>query len=137
MATTLTPRPQPVPGPNPLPGPNAIGEALAQVTARLRLARWVRHAARGALVGVAVALLAVVCAHFDVLPDWLPLEGVLPGAILLGIAAGTITTFLRPISLMDAARLAEARLGIERSDYRPRWSSSAPPRPPLPPMLCS
>lgn len=111
MATTITPRPQPAP--TPLPGPNAISGALAQVTARLRLARWVRHAARGALGGVAVALVAVVCAHFDVLPDWLPLEAVLPGAILLGIAGGTITTFLRPISPMDAARLAEARLGLK------------------------
>lgn len=113
MATTITPSPQPVPGPAPLPGPKAISEALAQVTARLRLARWVRHAARGALAGVAIALAAVVCAHFDVLPDWLPLEAVLPGVILLGIAGGTITTFLRPISLMDAARLAEARLGLK------------------------
>ncbi len=114
MATTLTPgTPAPQPGPIPRPGPNAIGEALAQVTARLRLARWVRHAARGALAGVAVALVAAVCAHFDVLPDWLPLEAVLPGAILLGIIGGTITTFLRPISLMDAARLAEARLGLK------------------------
>ena len=111
MATTLTPRPEPAPVP--LPGPNAISEALAQVTARLRLARWVRHAARGALAGVAVALVAIICAHFDVLPEWLPLEAVLPGAVLFGIAVGTITTFLRPISLMDAARLAEARLGLK------------------------
>ena len=81
--------------------------------ARLRLARWVRHASRGALGGVAVALIAAVCAHFDVLPEWLPLEAVLPGAVLLGIACGTVTTFLRPISLMDAARLAEARLGLK------------------------
>jgi len=113
MATTLTPTPPPAPGPALLPGPNAIGEALAQVTARLRLARWVRHAARGALAGLAVALVAVICTHFDVLPEWLPLEAVLPGALLLGIAGGTVTTFLRPISLMDAARLAEARLGLK------------------------
>ena len=111
MATITTPRPQPSPAP--LPGPKAISEALAQVTARLRLARWVRHTARGALGGVAIALVAVVCAHFDALPDWLPLEAVLPGVVLLGIAGGTITTFLRPISLMDAARLAEARLGLK------------------------
>ena len=111
MATITTPRPQPSPAP--LPGPKAISEALAQVTARLRLARWVRHTSRGALGGVAIALVAVVCAHFDALPDWLPLEAVLPGVVLLGIAGGTITTFLRPISLMDAARLAEARLGLK------------------------
>ena len=79
----------------------------------MRLARWVRHGARGALAGVAVALAAAVCAHFDVLPDWLPLEAVLPGVILVGIAGGTLTAFLRPISLMDAARLAEARLGLK------------------------
>ena len=111
MATITTPRPQPSPAP--LPGPKAISEALAQVTARLRLARWVRHTSRGALGGVAIALVAVACAHFDALPDWLPLEAVLPGVVLLGIAGGTITTFLRPISLMDAARLAEARLGLK------------------------
>ena len=111
MATITTPRPQPSPAP--LPGPKAISEALAQVTARLRLARWVQHTSRGALGGVAIALVAVVCAHFDALPDWLPLEAVLPGVVLLGIAGGTITTFLRPISLMDAARLAEARLGLK------------------------
>ena len=111
MATITTPRPHP--GPAPLAGPNAIAGALAQVMARLRLARWVRHASRGALGGVAVALIAAVCAHFDVLPEWLPLEAVLPGVILLGVAGGTVTTFLRPISLMDAARLAEARLGLK------------------------
>ena len=111
MATITTPRPQPSPAP--LPGPKAISEALAQVTARLRLVRWVQHTSRGALGGVAIALVAVACAHFDVLPDWLPLEAVLPGVVLLGIAGGTITTFLRPISLMDAARLAEARLGLK------------------------
>ncbi len=111
MATISTPRPQP--GPAPLPGPNAISEVLASVTARLRMARWVRHASRGALAGVVAALIAAVCAHFDVLPEWLPLEAALPGVILLGIAVGTTTTFLRPISLMDAARLAEARLGLK------------------------
>ncbi|MDQ2798995.1 MAG: hypothetical protein M3Y13_05055, partial [Armatimonadota bacterium] len=95
------------------PGPSAISEALAQVTARLRLVRWVRHAARGALAGVAVSFVAVILAHFDLLPDWLPLEIILPGAILLGIAGGTVTTFLRPIAPMDAARLAEARLGLK------------------------
>ena len=111
MATILTRGPQSAPGQ--LPGPNTIAEALAQVTARLRLVRWVRHASRGALAGLAVGLVTVLCAHFDVLPDWLPLEAVLPGAVLLGIGVGTGTTFLRPISLMDAARLAEARLGLK------------------------
>ncbi len=90
-----------------------ISHALAQITARLRLVRWVRHAARGALAGTVVALLAVVPAHWDLLPDWLPLEAALPVPIVLGILAGTVTTFLRPISQMDAARLAEARLGLK------------------------
>ena len=94
-------------------GPNAIAEALRQVTSRLRLVRWVRHAARGALAGVGVSLVAVVLAHFDLLPDWLPLEAILPITLLLGIACGTLTAFLKPISLMDAARLAEARLGLK------------------------
>jgi len=90
-----------------------ISHALAQITSRLRLVRWVRHAARGALVGTGLALLAIVLAHFDWLPDWLPLEAAIPIPIVLGILAGTVTTFLRPISQMDAARLAEARLGLK------------------------
>ena len=106
MATTLQPPPT-------AHGPNAISEALQKVTSRLRLVRWVRHASRGVLAGVGVSLVAVVLAHFDLLPDWLPLEAVLPLALLLGIGIGTVTTFLRPISLMDAARLAEARLGLK------------------------
>ncbi len=97
----------------PAAGPSAISDALAQITSRLRLVRWVRHAARGALAGTALALIAVVLAHFDLLPDWLPLEAAIPVPILLGIAGGTVTTFLRPISRMDAARLAESRLGLK------------------------
>ena len=97
----------------PTTGPKAIAEALAQIMSRLRLVRWVRHASRGALVGVGLALIAVVLAHFDLLPDWLPLEAVIPVPIVLGILGGTVTTFLRPISQMDAARLAEARLGLK------------------------
>ena len=72
-----------------------------------------RHASRGALGGVAVALIAVIFSHLNLLPDWLPLEALIPGAIALGVAVGTITTFLRPIAPMDAARLAEARLGLK------------------------
>ena len=94
-------------------GPSAISGALAQIRTRLRLVRWVHHASRGALAGTSVALIAVVLAHFDWLPDWLPLEAAVPLPILLGIAAGTVTAFLRPISQMDAARLAEARLGLK------------------------
>jgi len=112
MATTLD-TPQTGPGPLPPPGSDTITRALAQVVARLRLVRWVRHAARGALIGTGLALVAVVLAHFDVLPDWLPLEVVLPAAILLGVAVGTVTAFLRPIAPMEAARLAEARLGLK------------------------
>ena len=97
----------------PAAGPNAISSALAQITARLRLVRWVRHAARGALAGTGIALIAVVLAHFDWLPDWLPLEAAIPIPSVLGVLAGTVTTFLRPISQMDAARLAEARLGLK------------------------
>ena len=65
-------------------GPGALEDALAAVARRLRLARWVRHASRGALVAVAVSLVAVVCDHFDLLPDWLPLGGVIAAAFALG-----------------------------------------------------
>jgi hypothetical protein len=91
----------------------AISHALAQIAARLRLVRWVRHAARGALVGTGLALIAVVLAHFDWLPAWLPLEAAIPVPIVIGVLIGTVTAFLRPISQMDAARLAEARLGLK------------------------
>lgn len=94
-------------------GPGAITEALVQITSRMRLARWVLHAARGGLAGTAPALIAVVLAHFNLLPEWLPLEAALATPIILGLAAGTVTAFLRPISQMDAARLAEARLGLK------------------------
>lgn len=94
-------------------GPNAITGALHQIRTRLRLVRWVHHASRGALAGTVLALIATVLAHFDWLPDWLPLEAAIPIPIVLGIVAGTVTAFLRPISQMDAARLAEARLGLK------------------------
>lgn len=94
-------------------GPSAITGALAQIMLRLRLVRWVSHAARGGLLGTVPALIAVVLAHFDVLPSWLPLEPTISIPIVLGLAAGTVTAFLRPISQMDAARLAEARLGLK------------------------
>ncbi len=96
-----------------LPGPNAISAALTQITRRLRLVRWVRHASRGALAGTGLGLVAVLLAHWDLLPDWLPLEAAIPLPIALGVLAGTVTTYLRPISQMDAARLAEARLGLK------------------------
>ena len=35
----------------------------------MRLTRWVRHASRGALAAVAISLVAVICDHFDLLPD--------------------------------------------------------------------
>ena len=98
---------------SPSSGPNAISNALAQVTARLRLVRWLRHASRGALGGIVLSLAAVALAYFDLLPEWLPLEALIPIALLLGVGAGTVTAFLRPIAPMEAARLAEARLGLK------------------------
>ncbi len=91
----------------------AISHALAQITGRLRLVRWVRHASRGALAGTGLALVAALLSHWDLLPGWLPLEAAIPVPVAFGILAGTVTAFLRPISQMDAARLAEARLGLK------------------------
>ena len=68
-------------------GPGALEDALAAVARRLRLARWVRHASRGALVAVAFSLVAVVCDHFDLLPDWLPLGGVIAAAFAIGLVS--------------------------------------------------
>ena len=94
-------------------GQGGLEDALAAVARRLRLTRWVRDASRGALAAVAVSLVAVVCDHFDLLPDWLPLFFVITVAFALGLLAGTIAAFLRPINPMDVARLAEMRLGLK------------------------
>ena len=86
MAVTTTPQ-QPHAQP-PDAGPGAISAALAQISSRLRLARWVRHASRGALIGTAPALIALVLAHWDRLPDRLPLEAAVSVPLLLGLLAG-------------------------------------------------
>ena len=115
MATTTTREPQPGPSSaTPPPGTErTVTQALAAVSARLRRLRWARHASRGALAGIALSLVAVGLAHFDWLPDPLPLEILLPALIALGIASGTVTALLHPIPLMQAARLAETRLGLK------------------------
>ena len=110
MATTTARGPQPGP---PSPTERTVTQALAAVSARLRFLRWVRHASRGALVGVGLALVAVALAHFNWLPEVLPLEILLPAFLVLGIGGGTVTALLRPIPLMEAARLAESRLGLK------------------------
>ncbi len=110
MATTTTRGPQPGLS---SPTERTVTQALAAVSSRLRLLRWVRHASRGALVGIGLALIAVALAHFDWLPERLPLEILLPALLVAGIGAGTVTALLRPIPLMDAARLAESRLGLK------------------------
>ena len=110
MATTTTREPQPGPA---SPTERTVTQALAAVSARLRLLRWTRHASRGALGGLALSLLAVGLAHFEWLPDQLPLEVLLPALFVLGMGAGTVTALLHPIPLMQAARLAETRLGLK------------------------
>ena len=110
MATTTTRGPQP----GPLsPTERTVTQALAAVSSRLRRLRWVRHAARGALVSLGLALVTVALAHFNLLPEALPLEILLPALLVLGVGAGTVTALLRPIPLMEAARLAESRLGLK------------------------
>ena len=92
---------------------DTLSRALTPLAARMRVFRWVRYASRGALGGIAVSLVAVVCAHLNILPDALPLEAVIPGSIALGIAAGTVPALLSRITSMDAARIAETRLGLK------------------------
>ena len=93
--------------------PGALEDALGAVARRLRLVRWIRYASRGALAAATVSLAAVVCDHFDILPDALPLAAVISVAFALGLLAGTVATFLRPLNPMDVARLAETRLGLK------------------------
>jgi len=92
---------------------NPISVALSRVKARLRWMRWLRHGSRGVICAIVVSLFAVILSHLAALPDWLPLEAVIPIALILGAGVGTFTTFLSPISPMDAARHAEARLGLK------------------------
>jgi hypothetical protein len=91
----------------------ALEVALAAVARRLRLARWIRHVSRGVLAAIAVSLVAVVLDHFDRLPDALSLGVLIPATLIAGLAAGTITTYLRPINPMSVARWTEMRLGLK------------------------
>ena len=77
------------------------------------MARGVRYASRALLIATALCLAAVVLGHFALLPDWLPLEALLPGLLVAGLVVGVCAAYARPISPMDAARLAEARLGLK------------------------
>src|SRR3569833_802218 len=103
----------PGPPPNWQSGPAPLDHALRQVVGRMRWIRWVRCVAFGALMGEAAALIAVVLAHFDLLPDWLMLEILIPFCILVGAGIATIYAVTRPVSLMAAARIAETKLGLK------------------------
>ena len=93
--------------------PESLDRALAPLAARLRTHLWIRYAGRGALAGTCVAIVGVVLAHLNVLPDALPLEALVPSTIALGVVAGTIPALLKRITTMDAARIAETRLGLK------------------------
>ena len=93
--------------------PESLDHALAPLAARLRTHLWVRYASRGALAGTCVAIVGVVLAHLNFLPDALPLEALVPSTIALGVVAGTIPALLKRITTMDAARIAETRLGLK------------------------
>lgn len=90
-----------------------LTSALAPLAARMRFSRWVRYASRGALAGMGVSLVGVILAHFDLLPDSIPLEALIPIAIGAGVVAGTVPALLKPVTSMDAARLTETRLGLK------------------------
>lgn len=87
--------------------------ALKQVTRRIRMRRWMRHASIGMLIAVVLSLVSIVLDHFAIFPDWVFIEVLIPILLLCGLIGGTITAFLRPISIMDAARLADVRLGLK------------------------
>ena len=93
--------------------PGAISATLKQVKGRLRRERWIRQASLGALVGVVLSLLIVVLDKFDLVPDWLMLEWFIPFSVLVGVGVATVTAFSQPISTMEAARMAEVRLGLK------------------------
>jgi len=98
--------------------------------------RWVRCAAFGALIGEAAALIAVVLGHFDLLPDWLMLEILIPFCILAGVVIGSIVAAVKPISIMAAARIAETRLGLkERLSSALEFGTARSDRDPIPPIL--
>ncbi len=115
----------------PLGNPLALSAALLPVARRLRLARWLHHATRGALAAVLLSLLCVGLARVNLLSPRFPLELIVPLLLALGVAAGTVTAFWRPIAPADAARLAETRLGLkERLSSAWEFAQSAPPADP-------
>lgn len=75
--------------------------------------RWVRCASFGGFVGEIVALVFVVLAHFNLLPDWLMLEVAVALSIGLGVGIGTLVACVRHIGMMDAARITETSLGLK------------------------
>src|SRR5580658_9908078 len=91
----------------------ALSDSLRQVAGRVRWMRWVRMTSLGAFIGVCVSIICVVLAIFDLLPDWMMLEVVIPLTILIGAVVGSAVALGKPVSLMDAARLAESRLGLK------------------------
>jgi hypothetical protein len=121
----------------PVTDTRALSESLRQVAGRLRWMRWVRMASLGAFIGVCVSIVCVALAIFDLLPDWMMLEVVIPLAILTGAAIGSAFAFRRPVSLMDAARLTESRLGLkERLSSALEFESyGRNPRDPIPSLL--
>jgi len=128
----------PPPGPPPQwhGGGPPLDYALHQVVARMRWVRWVRCAAFGALIGEVVALAAVVLGQFDLLPDWLMLEILIPFCILAGVVTGSIVAAVKPISIMAAARIAETRLGLkERLSSALEFGTVRNERDPIPPLL--
>jgi len=93
--------------------PESLSRALTPLASRLRAFRLARYASRGALGGIAVSIVAVICSHLNVLPDALPLEAVIPVSIILGVVVGAVPALLSRITSMDAARIAETRLGLK------------------------
>lgn len=97
------------------------------------MVRGIRLVSRGLLAATVLALVAVVCARVNILPVGLPLEAVIPVLLLIGGGAGAAATYARPIAPMDAARLAEQRLGLkERLSSALEFARAALAAPPDP-----
>ncbi len=92
---------------------DALGETLALVVRHAQRRRRVRGGARGLIAALAVDILLAALARADVLPDGPFLLPLLAALAVLGAGVGAYWTSRFPLTLMDAARLAEARLPLK------------------------
>lgn len=92
---------------------DALGETLALVAGRVRTQRRIRGGVRGLAAALAVDILPAALSRADVLPDVSTVYTLLVVLPVAGASLGGWLASRSPITPMDAARLAEARLPLK------------------------